>query len=58
MKVPRRCDLLRLTPAELAIRQAILAVEQLPADIMLTEAVILLTKAKEKVADFIDRHTK
>lgn len=43
-----------MTPAELAIRAAIEAVEALPADVRLTEAVNLLDRAKSKVADFID----
>lgn len=53
--IPRRIDLLRLTPAELAIRNAVLVVEEMPADVLLTDAVVLLQKAKEKVADYVDK---
>ena len=53
-KIPRRIQLEKLTPAELAIRNAVLAVEEMPADVRLTDAVVLLQKAKEKVADFVD----
>jgi len=55
MAIPRRIDLFRLTPAELAIRNAVLAVEEMPADPLLTDAVVLLQKAKDKVADFVDK---
>jgi hypothetical protein len=43
-----------MTPAEIAIRNAILEVEKVGADIRLTDAVCLLEKAKNKVADFVD----
>ena len=52
--IPRRIDILRNTPAELAIRNAILAVEAMAADTRLTDAVVLLMQAREKVADFVD----
>lgn len=52
--LPRRIQLPLQTPAETAIRAAVQAVEEMPADVRLTEAVILLTKAQEKVADFVD----
>jgi hypothetical protein len=42
------------TPAEVAIWAAIMAVEALPGDIRLTEAVILLGKAKDMLADYVD----
>jgi len=42
------------TPAERAIYDAVQAVEALPADVRLTEAVVLLQQAREKVADFVD----
>ena len=51
---PRRCYLDRLTPAETAIVAAVAAVEKLPADVRLTDAVILLQQARDKVADFVD----
>lgn len=53
-EIPRRIRLDRNVPAELAIRAAVDAVEQLPADVRLTEAVIMLGNAREWVADFID----
>ena len=52
---PLRARLEQMTPAELAIRNAILAVEQMPADAGLTEAVTLLMRAQSAVADFVDR---
>lgn len=51
---PRRSDILRMTPAELAIRKAVLEVEKLPGDVRLTDAVILLSQAQNKVADYVD----
>jgi hypothetical protein len=44
-----------MTPAELAIRSAIDAVEVVGADVLLTDAVILLQQAREKVADYVDK---
>lgn len=52
--VPRRAHVDLLTSPELAIREAILAVERMAPDVRLTEAVILLGQAKAKVADFVD----
>lgn len=54
-ELPRRCFIDKMSPAELAIRAAILKVEELPADTLLTEAVVLLSQAQTKVADYIDR---
>lgn len=54
--LPRRCYLDLLTPAERSIFDAIQAVETLPADVRLTDAVVLLGQAKDKVADFVDGH--
>lgn len=53
-EIPRRIDLRRLTPAELAIRNAVDAVEMTGCHPLLTDAVILLQQAREKVADFVD----
>jgi hypothetical protein len=44
----------RMTRIELAIRDAVRAVENMGADVRLTEAVNLLHAAREKVADFVD----
>lgn len=52
---PRRNRIDLNTPAELAIRNAIRAVEETGCDPLLTDAVMLLVDAMEKVADFIDR---
>jgi hypothetical protein len=52
--IPRRCRLDLLTPAERAIVDAVCAVEALPADTRLTDAVVLLQSARDKVADFVD----
>ena len=53
-ELPRRCQLNLNTPAELAIREAMLAVEAAGAHPFLTDAVALLEQAKEKVADYVD----
>jgi hypothetical protein len=53
-EIPRRIRLDLNTPAELAIRAAVDAVEALPADVRLTDAVVLLSQARERVADFVD----
>lgn len=50
----RRRDIQRMTPAELAIGEAIRMVEAFAADPRLTDAVILLSQAQEKVADYVD----
>lgn len=54
--IPRRIDMLRNTPAELAIRNAVTEVEKLPADPRLTRAVTRLGDAFEEVADYVDGH--
>lgn len=56
-QIPRRIRLDLNTPAELAVRNAVDEVEKLPADTRLTEAVILLDQAREKIADYIDEQT-
>jgi len=43
-----------MTPAELAINNAVQAVEAAGCDTRLTEAINLLHAAREKVADFVD----
>lgn len=55
MEFPRRCYINKLVPAEKAISDAISAVEELGADTLLTDAVILLGQAKDKVSDYVDR---
>lgn len=51
---PRRICVDRMTPAELAIRDAMGAVEEAGCDVRLTYAVVLLGEAQERVADFVD----
>src|SRR5690349_2059222 len=55
MEAARRIDIQRLTPAETAIRNAMIAVEEVGADPLLTDAVILLQQARDKVADYVDQ---
>lgn len=52
---PRRICLWKMTPAELAIREAALEVEKAGAHPLLTEAINLLYQARERVADYVDR---
>ena len=47
--LPTRMRVDQMTPAELAIREAMLAVEAMPADERLTDAVCLLRDASAKV---------
>jgi cell fate (sporulation/competence/biofilm development) regulator YlbF (YheA/YmcA/DUF963 family) len=54
LEVPRRVRLDLMTPAEKAIYDAGQEIEKLGADVRLTEAVVLLMEARNKVADFID----
>lgn len=51
---PRRSRVDLLTPAERAIYDAVHVVEAAGAHPLLTDAVILLGRAREKVADFVD----
>lgn len=52
--IPRRCRLDLNVPAELAIHKAMEEVESMPPDERLTDAIILLNKAKDLVSDFVD----
>lgn len=52
--IPRRARLDQFTPAERAIYEAMKAVEDLPPDKRLTDAVVLLGRARDLVADFVD----
>jgi len=54
MHYPRRNSLPSMTFTERAIWDVARLVESQPASPHLTEAVILLTKAREKVADYVD----
>ncbi len=52
--MPRRCRVDLFSPAETAIREAMLAVEEAGAHVLLTDAINLLAAAREKVADFVE----
>ena len=52
--VPRRNRVDKMSSGEYAIREAVQEVEAMGADVRLTQAVILLGEAKDKVADFVD----
>lgn len=52
--VPRRIRLDLMTPAETAIHIAMIEVEKAGADVRLTDAIVLLQQAREKVSDYID----
>ena len=54
MTIPRRNQMQQWCEAERAIFDAIQAVERMAADERLTDAVILLGKAQNRVADFVD----
>lgn len=51
---PRRNRIDLLTVEEKAIYDAAVMVDHMPADVRLTEAVILLGQAREKVADYVE----
>ena len=53
--IPRRSRIDLMTPAEVAIRNARLAVEEAGCDVLLTDAVNLLHQAQDKVANYVDR---
>lgn len=50
----RRNDILQMTPAEKAIHDAMIAVENEGAHPLLTDAVGLLDQARHKVADYVE----
>lgn len=52
--VPRRNRVDLMTSAELAIREAVDRVETMGADARLTEVVVMLQEAKDKLSDFVD----
>jgi hypothetical protein len=54
-QIPRRSDMTKWSRAERMIFEAVEAVEALPADRRLTDAVVLLQAARESVADYIDK---
>jgi len=54
MDIPRRAKMLEWSKAERAIFEATQVVEAMPPDVALTDAVVFLGKAREKVADYVD----
>lgn len=56
-EIPRRSRIDLFTPAETAIFQAMQAVEEAGAHPLLTDAVLLLQRAKDKVSDYVDGHS-
>ena len=53
-KFPRRSCIYLLTPAEKAVYDAMQEVEKVGADVRLTDAIILLSQTREKLADYFD----
>jgi hypothetical protein len=51
---PRRNRIDLFSPGEASIRATVFEIEKMGADVRLTDAVILLGKAQEKVADYVD----
>lgn len=51
----RRSDRSRNTATELVIREAIDQVEKLGAHPLLTDTVVLLDQARQKLADYVDQ---
>lgn len=56
--IARRCRIDLATPAELKIREAVDAVEGTGCHPLLTDAVVLLDQALNKVADFVELPNK
>jgi hypothetical protein len=52
--IPRRNQVNQWTDAERKIQDAVEAVEYMPADVRLTDAVVLLGAARNLVADYVD----
>jgi len=54
MSIIRRNVLTLMTPLELEIQNIIYEIEKTGADTKLTQAVILMSQAKDLISDFID----
>lgn len=54
-RIPRRICIDLLTPPEVTLYKALQAIEEAGADPLLTDAVVLIQQAREKVAEYIDR---
>lgn len=53
-EIPRKIQIDKMIPEELAIRDALILVEELGAHPILTHAVVLLKSAQDKVAEWYD----
>lgn len=53
-KIPRRCRLDLLSPVELTLAEAHDAVEAVGCDARLTDAVVLIGQARDRLADYYD----
>lgn len=53
--VPRKNIISMQQPAEWKIVEAMSEIETLGADVLLTDAILLMQKAKEKVSEYIDK---
>jgi hypothetical protein len=51
---PRRSKLQEMVSAEKMIFEAIQEIEKMGADVLLSDAQLLLQQAKDKVSDFVD----
>ena len=54
MGVPRRCNVETMTAGEAAIREAMLAVEMMGSHPWLTDVVVMLSEARDRLADWVD----
>ena len=54
MTIPRTCRLDLATPPEVALREALRAVEAMPADVRLTHAGQKIVEALDLVGDFVN----
>jgi hypothetical protein len=52
--VSRRARIDKMVPVELAIRNAIMMIEEIGADVRLTRAQVLISEAQQLVSDFVD----
>ena len=53
--IPRRNRINLLTPVEKAAYDLTQAVEDLGCDLLLTDAIIYLGQARDKIADFVEK---
>ena len=54
MTIPRTCQLDLATPPEVALREALRAVEAMPADVRLTHAGQKIVEALDLVGDYVN----